>query len=80
MSTFYDDYYEAPLEPELPSYDFVLDDGPSCHQSLKLWNNKAAEVSKLYRYRLYITFTNPFVDLTSKNELTIQTSAYHLTC
>lgn len=42
--TFYDNYYETVL-PDLPSYDFVLDDSPTCHQSLKYWTDRAAEVT-----------------------------------
>ncbi|XP_078352123.1 arf-GAP with coiled-coil, ANK repeat and PH domain-containing protein 3-like isoform X2 [Oculina patagonica] len=42
--TFYDNYYEAST-PDLPSYEFVLDDSPSCHQSLKYWTDRAAEIS-----------------------------------
>lgn len=42
--TFYDDYYEASM-PNLPSYEFVLDDSPTCHQSLKYWTDRAAEVA-----------------------------------
>lgn len=42
--TFYDNYYETVL-PDLPSYDFVLDDSPTCHQSLKYWTDRAAEIT-----------------------------------
>lgn len=42
--TFYDNYYEASL-PDLPSFEFVLDDSPTCHQSLKYWTDRAAEVT-----------------------------------
>lgn len=42
--TFYDNYYSASL-PDLPRYEFVLDDSPSCHQSLKYWTEKAAEIT-----------------------------------
>lgn len=42
--TFYDNYYEASM-PNLPSYEFVLDDSPACHQSLKYWTDRAAEIS-----------------------------------
>jgi len=31
-------------EPDLPVFDFVTDDSPSCHQSLKHWGNKSAEI------------------------------------
>lgn len=42
--TFYDNYYEASV-PDLPGYELVLDDSPTCHQSLKYWTDRAAEVS-----------------------------------
>ena len=41
--TFYDNYYEASV-PDLPGYELVLDDSPTCHQSLKYWTDRAAEV------------------------------------
>lgn len=41
--TFYDNHYEAAL-PNLPAYEFVLDDSPTCHQSLKYWTDRADEV------------------------------------
>ncbi|KAJ7389793.1 hypothetical protein OS493_029216 [Desmophyllum pertusum] len=42
--TFYDNHYEAAL-PNLPAYEFVLDDSPTCHQSLKYWTDRADEIS-----------------------------------
>lgn len=44
LMTFYDNHYEASV-PDLPVYEFVLDDSPTCHQSLKYWTDRAAEVS-----------------------------------
>ena len=41
--TFYDNYYAEAI-PNLPSYEFVLDDSPTCHQSLKYWTDRATEV------------------------------------
>ena len=37
---------------ELPPFEFVVNDSPSCHQSLKYWGQKSKEVSIL----LYIFF------------------------
>ncbi|XP_029187461.2 arf-GAP with coiled-coil, ANK repeat and PH domain-containing protein 2-like [Acropora millepora] len=42
--TFYDNYYEA-SSPNLPRFEFVLDDSPTCHQSLKYWTERAAEIT-----------------------------------
>ena len=36
----------SPL-PSLPTFDFVLNDSPVCHQSLRYWGKKASEVRNL---------------------------------
>lgn len=56
--TFCDNYYEASM-PNLPGYEFVLDDSPACHQSLKYWTDRAAEV----RIKLYCKFVHCLLTL-----------------
>ena len=29
----------------IPSFDFVVEDSPECHQSLKYWNQRSKDVS-----------------------------------
>ena len=29
--------------PNLPTFNYVIDDSPSCHQSLKYWGGKSNE-------------------------------------
>ena len=36
--------YEGKMKP-IPSFEFVLEDSPVCHQSIKYWNQKSKEVS-----------------------------------
>ena len=50
LMTFYDNYYETSV-PDLPGYELVLDDSPTCHQSLKYWTDRAAEVRNWPRLR-----------------------------
>ena len=45
--------------PNLPGYEFVLDDSPACHQSLKYWTDRAAEV----RIKLYCAFVRCLLTL-----------------
>ena len=30
--------------PNLPTFNYVIDDSPACHQSLKYWGGKSNEV------------------------------------
>jgi len=38
----------AKLEPSFPTLDYVLNDSPVCHQSLRHWGKSANEVCILY--------------------------------
>ena len=56
--------------PNLPAYEFVLDDSPACHQSLKYWTDRAAEV----RNKLYCRFVRCLLSLFffSRNDFVIE--------
>lgn len=48
MMTFYVEDGKTAL-PNLPSLDFILDDSPTCHQSLEFWEQQTEEVDLFLR-------------------------------